>query len=170
MCSVTTPRIEVIDGCRTSPNRSVRWAPASDPADPASGTLEVCDGYGGPRATPRVRCYKVVELVPGRGFAASDERCFICVKPGGVTYECVVGRKSHSCTCAAGSFGKVEACCHILGLRALLENNWLGHPQARPDIDQPLELDATCPREACGGRLYEDPDGYCRCDHCGYAS
>jgi hypothetical protein len=105
------------------------------------------------------------------------------VKEDGVAYECVVGRTSHSCTCAAGCFGKVAECCHVAGLKALIENRWLPHPQSRPDPvplphidagDGPLDLDPrldiTCPRYGCGGWLFEDLDGYCRCDACGYAS
>jgi hypothetical protein len=159
---------ELIPPCKTSLRRSIRWTPGTDPADPAAGSLEVWDG---PTGKPRCRHYRVVELVPGRGFAGRDCRCFALTKPDGTVYHATVERDRHSCDCRWGCSGNPPACCHVEALLALVENRWLPDPQADPrpepePLGDGLALDLGCPH-CLKGRLREVAAGVVACDYCG---
>src|SRR5262245_37677515 len=160
---------DLIDGCKTSSKRAVRWE--SHPAAlgcPCGGELEIvsCE-----RGKPRLRCYAVTE------FPASGGRGFVLTKPEAAdVYNVFVADDGgfDSCDCEHMCWNGRTACCHIAAMRAVLANGWLPSPMAGPEEPRgdayegpdAFTLDTTCP--ACGsGQLAEGADGGLRCETCG---
>lgn len=118
---------EIIDGCKSSPRRTVRWTPATDPDGHAAGLLEV-------HAAGRATRYAVVELVAGKGFAPLGGRAFRLEKDTGEVYDVFLpaaAHEHHTCDCAAGCYGKVAECRHVAAVKAVLANGWLPQTEGR---------------------------------------
>ena len=101
---------------KTTGERSIRWE--SGVPYGWDGTLEIHD-------PKQVRVYRVGEFVPDREY---DGRAFMVAKQDeSDVYNVFVARngQDHSCTCAAGTFGRVRRCCHVAALLAVIRNGWL---------------------------------------------
>src|SRR4051812_41443436 len=122
---------ELLPACKTSSHRGIRWTPNESDELPHDGVLEIMDAK-------KVRTYLVCEIVPGPKSHVCG-RAFRLVKTDGVTYDAVLHADgSHTCDCAAGCYEKVPVCCHVLAMRAIIENGWLTDPRGYVNPREPV--------------------------------
>jgi hypothetical protein len=124
---------EVIDGCKTSPKRAIRWT-----LHPASAGC-TCEGLLEIHCCRGSKAYTVTEFS-----TTWDGRAFTLTKADGdESYNVFVGRdwSAYQCDCAGFCYGRDKPCRHVLAMVAVLANGWLPDPRANPDQDVgPTEL------------------------------
>lgn len=114
---------DVIADCKAG-KRAIRWVPAAG-SYLSDGLLEIHDKKA-------VRAYSVTEFLPEAGW---DGRAFQVAKADGSDgYTVFICRdaRGHTCDCAAGTYRKVNQCCHVAALAAVVANGWLPDPKCDP--------------------------------------
>lgn len=115
-----------IQGCKTSPTRTIWWTPhPAEAGCPCEGILEVESKQG-------TTAYRVTEF-----WTSWDGRAFTLDKEEGETYFAFVAANGtdHRCDCPGHTYGHGQPCRHLLALRVVLANGWLPHPGLNGERD-----------------------------------
>jgi hypothetical protein len=117
---------EVIDGCKTSPNRAIRWT-----ACQCGGKLEICTKQG-------VTEYSIRPIpTQWNGVALRFS------KPDGEAYSTFLGDnpRDDQCDCAGFCYGRGKRCRHLEAAHALKANRWLAQLMREVPAD-PVQTEA----------------------------
>jgi hypothetical protein len=113
---------EVIGGCKTSPNRAIRWTPCG-----CGGKLEI-------------HCSRAVTTYTVREFKTNWlGRAFRVTKGNGEAYNVFAAndRRYSTCDCAGFAYGRGKPCRHLEAVYALLSNRWLDELMSEVPADPP---------------------------------